>query len=76
MKFLDKLKVAKEATKLGLGGTTGKIKEIQEQDRKFKEEELKLLGKFEDLLEKNFREIKGTQSIILSKLNEIQQELK
>lgn len=72
MKLLDKIKVAKEAAGMGLGGMQGKIKEIQEEDKKFKEEELKILGEFEEKLENVF----SNQKLILSKLNEISQEMK
>lgn len=72
MKFFDKIKVAKEAAQLGMGGVKGKISEIQKQDLEFKEKELKILGKFEDKIDS----VLSHQKLILSKLNEIEQEMK
>lgn len=57
---------------MGLGGMQGKMKEIQEQDKKFKEKELGILGEFEDRLD----EVLSNQKLILSKLEEISQEMK
>lgn len=71
MKLFDKIKVAKEAAKIGVGGVQGKISEIQKQDLDFKKKELEILGKFEDKL----GEVLGNQKLILSKLSKIEQEM-
>lgn len=71
MKLIDKIKIAKEAAKMGVGGVQGKILEIQKQDIEFKKKELEILGKFEDKID----EVLGNQKLILSKLNEIAQEM-
>lgn len=84
MKFIDKLKITKKAAEMSMGGVTKKVeeltgkkvKEIQAKEEAFKEKELALLAKFEDLLEENFKEIKSNQRIILGRLNEIKTELK
>ncbi len=70
MKLMDKIMVAKEAAKIGVGGVSGKISEIQKQDLEFKEKELKILEKFEDKL----GEVLENQELILIKLEEIKQE--
>lgn len=72
MKFMDKLKVAKDAAGLGLGGVKGKISEIQKQDIEFKKKELEILEKFEEEL----NAIRSNQKIIIAKLNEIELVLK
>ncbi len=70
MKFMEKLKVAKDAAKMGVDGTLGKIDEIQKKEAIFKEKELELLGKFEDKLD----EVLENQELILLKLEEVKQE--
>ncbi len=72
IKILDKIKIAKEAAKIGVGGVQGKISEIQKQDKEFKEKELEILGEFEDKIDS----VLDNQKLILSKLNEIEQEMK
>ena len=72
MKFMDKVKVAKDAATLGLGGVKGKITEIQKQDMEFKKKELEILEKFEEEL----NAIRSNQKIIIAKLNEIELVLK
>lgn len=57
MKFMEKLKVAKDAAGMGLGGTLGKIDEIQKKEAVFKEKELELLGKFEDKMDDNTKKL-------------------
>ncbi len=65
MKFFDKLKVMKDAGKMGIGGMQTKVEEIQKTDREFKEKELELLGKFEEKIDT----VISNQKIILEILN-------
>ncbi len=67
LKFTDKLKVAKEAARLGLGGTKQKIGEIQKLDAEFKEKELAILEKYEGLV----LQVLSNQKIILEKLDRL-----
>lgn len=67
MKFMDKIKVAKDAAKLGLGGTMGKIDEIQKKEAVFKEKELVLLGKFEDKMDDNTKKLDKILKILEEK---------
>ncbi len=75
MNLLNKLKVAKQAAKMGIGGTFSKIdeiqKETQDQQKVFNQKQLELLGKFEDKLDL----VIANQKFILAKLDQVRQEM-
>ena len=70
--IIDKLKVTKEAMKMGVGGMQKKVDQLQQVDKDFKQKELAILEKFEDKLEI----ITENQNLILKKLNLIHGDVK
>lgn len=70
--MLDKMKIMKEAAKMGVGGMKTKVDELQQTEKDFKEKELAILEKFEDKLESIIK----TQKTVLAKLNSIEQVVK